>query len=132
MKLKLSKGITEYLITSLHSEKAFTPEDFNEIYNLRWNEEVHFDFQKNVMEVENFSGKTVETVKQDYFSRILVGNLHSLIVSEAQGEIDEETKKNPELKYEKYRVNKSISFGLMKESLFKIVLISPAKNQMHP
>lgn len=119
IKIKLSEKVTEYLITSLQSE--FSIEDFKEIYNLRWNEEVYFDFQKNVMEVENFSGKTVESVKQDYYSRVLVGNLHNLIVSEAQEEIDEETKSNDNLKYDKYKINKNLSYGLMKDSIMKLL-----------
>lgn len=119
IKIKLSEKVTEYLITSLLSE--FNLEDFKELYNLRWNEEVYFDFQKNVMEVENFSGKTVESVKQDYYSRVLVGNLHSLIVSEAQEEIDEEMKANDKLKYAQYKINKNLSYGLMKDSIMKLL-----------
>lgn len=115
IKIKLSEKLTEYLITSLLSE--FSIDDFKRIYNLRWNEELYFDFHKNVMEVENFSGKTVESVKQDYYSRILVGNLHRLIVSQAQEEIDEERKNNDKLKYAQYKINKNISFGLMKDSI---------------
>ncbi len=119
IKIKLREKVTEYLITSLLSE--FSIDDFKEIYNLRWNEEVYFDFQKNVMEVENFSGKTVESVKQDYYSRVLVGNLHNLIVSEAQEEIDEETKVNEKLKYDQYKINKNLSYGLMKDSIMKLL-----------
>ena len=78
VKLTLPNGKKEYLITSILDNKNFTLEDFNKIYNLRWNQEVYFDFQKNIMEVENFSGKSVETIKQDYYSIVLVGNLHSL------------------------------------------------------
>lgn len=127
IKIELSSKVEEYLITSLLSE--FTIEDFKEIYNLRWNEEVYFDFQKNVIEVENFTGKTVESVMQDYYSRILIGNLHSLIVSEAQEEIDEETKSNEKLKYEQYKINKNISFGLMKDSIYNLLTVKNWDNQ---
>ncbi len=119
IRIKLSEKVTEYLITSLLSE--FGIDDFKKIYNLRWNEEVYFDFQKNVMEVEKFSGKTVESVKQDYYSRVLVGNLHNLIVSEAQEEIDEETKSNDKLKYDHYKINKNLSYGLLKDSIMKLL-----------
>jgi hypothetical protein len=121
IKIKLSNKVEEYLITSILG--VFTAEDFKEIYNLRWNEEIYFDFQKNVIEVENFTGKTVESVMQDYYSRILIGNLHSLIVSEAQEEIDEEIINNEKLKYEQYKINKNLSFGLMKDSIYNLLTI---------
>jgi hypothetical protein len=30
--------------------------DLKELYHLRWGEETYFNFQKNVLEIENFSG----------------------------------------------------------------------------
>jgi len=39
VKIELPSGTTEYLITSILSEKNFSIDDFNKIYNLRWNEE---------------------------------------------------------------------------------------------
>lgn len=129
VKIKLNENTTEYLITSLLSGKGFTINDFKEIYNLRWNEEVYFDFQKNVMEVENFSGKTVESIKQDYYSRILVSNIHSLIVQEAQEELNGEVKENPKLKYSQYKINRSISFGMMKESIYDLLTVRNWKKE---
>lgn len=121
IKIELPKGTTEYLITSLIDKEVFEIEDFKCIYNYRWNEETYFDFQKNVMHIEDFSGKTVESIKQDYYSRILVGNLHSMIIAEAQDAVDKEKKNKPKLKYKKYKVNKNITFGLMKESIYNLL-----------
>ncbi|SFV66937.1 Mobile element protein [hydrothermal vent metagenome] len=121
VKIELSNGKMEYLITTLLSKREHKLEDFKYLYNLRWNEEVYFDYQKNVIEVERFSGKTVESIKQDYYSRILVGNLHALIVEDAQAEIDVELSNNKKLKYSKYKINKSISFGLLRGSLEKLL-----------
>ncbi len=121
VKILLKTGEYEYLITSLTNKEEFEESDFEEIYMLRWNEEVYFDFQKNVMEVENFSGKTVETVKQDYYSRLLVGNIHALIVEDAQEEIDKEVAQNSNLKYEKYKVNRSVSFGFQRNRINKLL-----------
>ncbi len=129
VKLTLSNGVKEYLITSILDKNELTIEDFNEIYNLRWNEEVYFDFQKNIMEIENFTGKSVETIKQDYYCTILVGNLHSLIIADAQEEVDEETKKNAKLKYEKYKINKSVTFGIMREQIYDLLTVKNWKKQ---
>lgn len=121
VKIELSDRTTEYLVTSILSPNKITIEDLKKIYHLRWNEEVYFDFQKNVIEVENFSGKSVETIKQDYYSTILVGNLHSLIVSDAQDELNLEIQKKNHLKYEEYKINKKISYALMKRSLLGLL-----------
>jgi len=129
VKLTLSNGVKEYLITSILDKNEFTIEDFNEIYNLRWNEEVYFDFQKNIMEIENFTGKSVETIKQDYYCTILVGNLHSLIIADAQEEVDKETKKNKKLKHQKYKINKSVTFGIMKEQIYDLLTAKRWKKQ---
>lgn len=129
VKLTLSNGVKEYLITSVLDKNELTTKDFNEIYNLRWNEEVYFDFQKNIMEIENFTGKTVETIKQDYYCTILVGNLHSLIIADAQEEVDKETKGNTKLKYEKYKINKSVTFGIMKEQIYDLLTVKNWKKQ---
>lgn len=75
VKILLEGGSTEYLLTSLLDQETFSVNDLKEIYHLRWNEETYFNFQKNVIEIENFSGKTPETIRQDYFARVLSGNL---------------------------------------------------------
>jgi len=131
VKLTLSNSVEEYLITSILDNNELTIEDLNKIYNLRWNEEVYFDFQKNIMQVENFTGKSVETIKQDYYSSILVGNLHSLIIADAQEEVDKETKKNTKLKYEKYKINKSVTFGIMKEQIYDLLTQKNWKKQFN-
>lgn len=121
IELTLSNGVKEYLITSILDKENFGIEDFNDIYNLRWNEEIYFDFQKNIMEIENFTGKSLETIKQDYYSMVLVGNLHSLIIADAQEEVDKETRNNGKLKYEQYKINKSVTFGIMKEQIYDLL-----------
>jgi len=129
IELTLSNGVKEYLITSILDKENFGIEDFNDIYNLRWNEEIYFDFQKNIMEIENFTGKSLETIKQDYYSMVLVGNLHSLIIADAQEEVDKETRNNGKLKYEQYKINKSVTFGIMKEQIYDLLTTKNWKKQ---
>jgi len=129
IELTLSNGVKEYLITSILDKENFGIEDFNDIYNLRWNEEIYFDFQKNIMEIENFTGKSLETIKQDYYSMVLVGNLHSLIIADAQEEVDKETRNNGKLKYEQYKINKSVTFGIMKEQIYDLLTARNWKKQ---
>lgn len=116
LKIKLDNGSIEYLITNIMQEAEFTAEDFKQIYKLRWNEEVYFNIQKNIVEIENFSGKTIETIKQDYFAKVFMLNIASLVAEDAQAIIDNETK-TKKLKYEKYKVNKSLLIGMV-DNLF--------------
>lgn len=119
VKIKLSTGTTEYLITSLLDKETFTIEDLKELYHLRWGEETYFNFQKNVLEIENFSGKNPESVRQDYFARVLSSNLSSLLIEDAQDEVNK--KEDQEKKYE-YQINKSVAYGIMKDEVIEMLL----------
>ena len=46
VKLKLSSGETELLLTNLYDEKRFTLEDLNYLYGLRWGIETTYNKQK--------------------------------------------------------------------------------------
>lgn len=122
VKIKLTSGLTEYLISSLIDKTKITKNDFNELYNFRWGEETYFNFQKNVLEVENFSGRTPETIRQDYYAKILSSNIGSLMIEEAQVEVDEQTSKNDQLKYDRYKVNRSVATGIFKDELIELLL----------
>lgn len=122
VKIKLTTGETEYLISSLTDKKAFTKDDLKELYHLRWGEETYFNFQKNVLEIENFSGRTPETIRQDYYARILSSNICSLMIEDAQEEIDEQVKMNDGLKHTDYKVNRSVAMGLIKDEVIEMLL----------
>jgi len=122
VKIKLTTGVTEYLISSLMDKTIFTKENLKELYHLRWNEETYFNFQKNVLEVENFSGRIPETIRQDYYAKILISNIGSLMIEEAQEEVDEQTQKNARLKYAGYKVNRSVAMGLLKDEVIEMLL----------
>lgn len=121
VRIELENGEKEYLLTSLKDKSEFGEEEFRRIYSERWNHEVYYDFQKNVMKVEDFTGKTRDAVLQDYHSRILVGNIHSIMVSEAEAEEEAIGKKKKELKYEEYRINRSVSYGLLKGRIYDML-----------
>jgi len=121
VRIELSNGEKEYLLTTLLDKDKFSIEDLKEIYGLRWNQEGYYDFQKNVIQIEDFTGKTVESILQDYHSRVLVGNIHSMIVGEAEEKINKEVKENPKLKYKEYKSNRAVTYGLMKERIYRML-----------
>jgi hypothetical protein len=121
VRIELDNGKQEYLITSLLNKKKFKAKDFKEIYRLRWNHETYYNYQKNVIEVERFTGKTVESILQDYHSRVLVGNIHSMILTEAEEGIKEEVSENPNLKYAEYKTNRAVSYGIMRPRIYRML-----------
>ena len=59
-----SEGI-EILITNL-SEAEMEYEAFGELYHKRWGIETKYQELKQKLETENFSGRLVDNVKQDF------------------------------------------------------------------
>jgi IS4 transposase len=62
-------------VTRLIDETEFPTEDFGEIYHLRWGVEGFYAILKTRLNLENFSGKTAESVYQDFYSTIPDWNL---------------------------------------------------------
>jgi hypothetical protein len=88
VKVKLITGETEVLVTSLHSKTKYPNSVFNNLYALRWGIESNYNHLKNHMELENFSGKSVCAIKQDFYANVFIENVRSLIAHDAQIEIE--------------------------------------------
>jgi hypothetical protein len=74
IKVVLSETESQILCTSLLS-KDFDLEDFKELYHARWGVETNYRYVKNWLELENFSGKTSLSVKQDFYAKVFIMNL---------------------------------------------------------
>lgn len=112
----LSTGEIEVLATSI-MDSNFEREDFKEAYNLRWGVEGYYNLIKGRLNLENFTGKTVESVKQDFWSTIFISNLETILTEETEKEMNSQLK---EEQYEK-RVNKAVSFNVIKNMAFQIL-----------
>jgi len=123
VKITLKNGTIEYLLTSLIDRQAVSLHELHELYHLRWNEETYFNFQKNVLEIENWSGKSPESIRQDYFARVFSGNLNSLLIEEAQEQVDEETQHNAERQYERYTINRTVATGILKDAMIEMLFV---------
>jgi len=124
VKVLLDNGETEVLATSLLDEKKYPTEIFKELYYQRWGIETNYNHLKNHIEIGNFTGYTPQVIKQDFYANVLISNIQSLIIKDAQQKLDEQKK---ELKYE-YKINRNLSLGYMKNKLIKI-LMSNSPNQ---
>jgi hypothetical protein len=79
VRVVLSTGEVEVLVTSLLDEEAYPSELFKEIYELRWGVETFYGIIKERLCLENFSGKTAESVRQDFYATIFISNLESVL-----------------------------------------------------
>jgi len=92
MKFILPSGETEVILTTLCDTVAFPKQEFYTVYGKRWGEETYFDRVKNIFEVERFSGKTVSTILQDFFSVIFLATLEGVLTRPAQVQLQQHDK----------------------------------------
>ena len=119
IKLVLENGETEVLITNL-SRTAFKHTDFAELYHLRWGIETKFNTLKNKLDIESFSGKTINTVLQDFYATLYLSNIVAAIKSESD-EIIKENNASKNLKYN-YVTNENLLIGKLKDNLVLLLL----------
>jgi hypothetical protein len=79
IRIELPTGETEVLLTSLNDTTGYPFEIFGELYHQRWFVEEDFKTCKCWIELENFTGKSVLSVQQDFHARILSKNLTSML-----------------------------------------------------
>jgi hypothetical protein len=120
--VQLKTGETEILLTSLLQKTDYPYKIFKDLYFKRWGIEENYDFKKNVIEIENFSGKSCLAVEQDFHAAGLIGNVHAILAFEAENEIKDKGKEN--FQKHQYKINKNVSLAVLKDNLIE-VLIDP-------
>jgi hypothetical protein len=87
LKVQLPSGEVEVLGTDLLDARRYPAAEFKGVYGWRWNHETYHDRIKNIFEVERFSGKSVHTIKQDFYGVIFLATLESILSKPAQAEL---------------------------------------------
>jgi hypothetical protein len=116
IKVKLSDDNTEILATSLLDEVNYPYVDFKSLYALRWSIEEDFKTKKVWIELENFSGKSIESIYQDIYAKLFVQNLAGIIAWSAAPLIDDKYKN----RVLDYKVNKAQALSKMKHCIAKL------------
>jgi len=86
--LRLPTGELEVLATSLLDEQVYPTEEFLTVYHWRWGHETFYLMLKGRLELENFSGRTTEAVRQDVQAAVLLANLESLLTEPTQAALN--------------------------------------------
>jgi len=124
IRIELSSGQVEILVTSLLETKAYPNKIFKALYAKRWGVETFYDEVKGKMKLEYFSGYSPESILQDFYVTMFVSNIQTLIVGELEEEIAIETQGR---KY-KYKVNKNLSYGFLKNRILDLFLSEESIN----
>jgi len=118
VKVKLENGDTEVLMTSLFDKKKYPRKVFENLYHQRWFIEEDYKLMKSRLEMENFSGKSVEAVKQDIHAKALTKNIAAVAIAEADVFAQERCKKRKL----KYKINFSYALSLLKDNIIRFTL----------
>ena len=120
VKLELPTGETETLLTNL-GRKSFKKSEFMSLYFKRWPIETKYNTLKNKLEIENFSGRTLISVQQDFYATMYLSNLVAITKIMFDEEIKKQAK-DKELKY-KYQTNESRLISQLKDEMILCLLI---------
>jgi hypothetical protein len=93
---------------------------FSELYNKRWPIETKYKQVKQKLELENFSGRLVDNIKQDFYGMMTVANMLASALREANQEIEQEGA-GKEVKYE-YQVKENHAVGVLKDRFIGIAI----------
>ena len=130
VRVTLSTGEDEVLVTSLIEESTYPTEMFKELYHLRWGVETFYSLLKTRLELEHFSGKTVESLYQDFYAAVYLTGLESVLTKETNHALKtKNTSINPQ------QVNHNVSFHALKSEALNLLLsdipIPTVLNKLH-
>lgn len=116
--LRLSSGELEVLATSLLDEAGYPTESFLELYHQRWGVESFFGVLKGRLSLENFSGRTVEAIRQEVHATVFLSNLETVITRPAQQRLKQ---KDSERTFPA-QVNHAVAFHAIKSQVIDLLM----------
>ena len=78
-------------MTSLLDQETYPATGFKQLYYLRWGVETLYGVLKTRLGLENFSGYSAESIRQDFFATIFLTGSETLLTMDA----DEQLSKQP-------------------------------------
>jgi len=109
-KVELKSGETEYLLSSLTDMNRIGKTQLKALYHKRWGIEEQFKDFKHALAIENFVGKKVNSIKQEFHANIMSYNLTMMALTSCVDEV----KTNKGKKKHSYKANKRASLAIIK------------------
>lgn len=121
VRVELDTGETEILCTSLIDTKQYPLQQFKELYHFRWNVEEAYKLLKNRIELENFSGKTAKSVKQDFHAKMFLMTLSAAYAHPIEERIKKEFKADQNRKHDQ-KINRTNAISMTKDILVGVFI----------
>jgi hypothetical protein len=113
IRVELASGETEILVTSLLDMDRYPHHLFSELYHCRWPVEEDYKTMKYRLQIENFSGKSVLSVYQDFHAKVLSKNIVAAVAGTTKSDIQ---KKSEHLKFV-HQLNVAQALSRMKNTI---------------
>ncbi|MCB0490695.1 MAG: IS4 family transposase [Cyclobacteriaceae bacterium] len=120
IRVELENGVIEILMTSLLDMDQFPYEFFEPLYHERWGIEGNFNTMKHRLQMENLTGKSSESVYQDFYARIFSLNFTAILIHPAQDSVTQDSSSRTY----SYQVNFTKALSYMKDSVVLLFLRS--------
>jgi len=104
VRVVLSTGNIEVLVTSLLDTAAYPAAEFAALYHARWRIEEAFKTLKCRLKLEGFSGELPYAIEQEIHAKILVANITAALCTQAHASLSEE-------KAAQYRINQTAAIN---------------------
>jgi len=115
--VRLPDGKLEVLVTTLLEETRYRTAEFLEVYHWRWPHETFYFMLKSRLDLENFSGETLEAVQQDFQAALLLCNLESLLTEPASMAVQENSVGHQHPK----QINRAGAYHALKDQLLALL-----------
>ncbi|MCP4489537.1 MAG: transposase [Gammaproteobacteria bacterium] len=102
---------------------AYPAEEFKALYHFRWGIEENYKRLKQWVEIENFSGKSALSVRQDFYAKVLSTNLMAIVTNAAQIWVDNMST-NRKLAYQ---INFAQALSKMKNTIVQWLRLRPTR-----
>ena len=121
IRIELEDGTIEVLCTSLTDTETYPYHQFKELYHYRWNVEEAYKLLKERVDLEGFSGKTAQAVKQDFAAKIFMLTMVAAMAFPIQEKVRAEYKADQNRKYDQ-KINWTHAIATWIDSLVPIFL----------
>jgi len=113
--VRLPDGQLEVLVTSLLAEELYPTAEFLDLYHRRWGHETYHLFLKSRLDLENWSGETLEAVEQDFAATLLLANLESVLTQPATAALAQRSSGR------RRQINRAVSYHAIKDRVLDLL-----------
>ena len=107
-------------MTNLVDSEEYPAKEFKALYHERWTVEEGIKTTKCTIEMENWTGKTVHSVYQDFHARVLCQNMAVSLAAASQPTLDR-LKSNCG---QRYKINVKRAIGVVRDDFVGLVAIA--------